>query len=243
MNEIRIRIECTVDKDHAKILRLDAARGAIYAKELAELVCGTSPIYIHKPATLREPTGRNPIAVFGECAVCRAKLGYTIETLVDSGARVEDPIWEFDEYVLRAASEADLPLAASWTHADEAHRELDPAFWLEQTPAKQSYLLFDNDGPVFFFKGVLTGRVLEVFVQFPPHAVGDDLALRFEQKFRVAKALARGTEWLETRMRGVVEEFVFETLSPSLKHFCEHRLGFEEHDGRLRKALTAEIRD
>jgi hypothetical protein len=215
MNEIRIRIQCAEDQDHAKILKLRADIGAAYARDIGELVCGTSQMYIFPPGD------RSPIF---RCVICGGKLSYTLEQLAATET------WEFDGYRLRATLASDLELAREWTEADRAHAGLDPAFWLEQGPTKQSYLLHDEDGPVFFFKGVLAGRTLEVFIQFPaPAAAITEMLL--------SKALAAGTRWLAERMRGVVDEFTFETKSPSLKRFCERRLNFEERDGKMRKRI------
>ena len=215
MNEIRIRIQCAEDQNHAKILKLRGDIGAAYARDVGELVCGTSPMYIFPPGD------KSPIF---RCAICGGKLSYALEQL-SSPER-----WEFDGYQLRATIASDLPLATEWTTADKYHEGLDPAFWLEQGPAKQSYLLYDESGPIFFFKGVLAGRTLEVFIQFPaPSGAANEMLL--------SKALTAGTMWLAGRMRGVVDEFTFETKSPSLKRFCERRLHFEERDGKMRKRI------
>ena len=220
MNEIRIRIQCAEDQDHAKILKLRADIGAAYARDIGELVCGTSAMYIFPPGD------KSPIF---RCVICGGKLSYTLEQL--SSAKT----WEFDGYQLRATVASDLELATEWTTADKYHAGLDPAFWLEQGPTKQSYLLYDESGPVFFFKGVLTGRALEVFIQFPaPGTAANEVVL--------SKALAAGTMWLANRMRGVVDEFTFETESPSLKRFCERRLHFEERDGKMRRRIDEPVK-
>jgi hypothetical protein len=231
MSEIRIRIQCVLDVNHAKILRLDAAKGAAYARDLAELVCGTSKMYIFPPGD------KSPIF---RCSICGGLLTASYEELGTPEA------WEFDGYRLRATIASDLGLAAEWTAADAAHAGLDPMFWLEQGPSKQSYLLFDDEGPVFFFKGILAmvahlggTQILEVYIQFPPFATAAHEVHAY--KTRIARALAGGTEWLAGRMRGVVDEFVFETSSPSLKHFCERRLDFEMRDGRLRKRIGVPV--
>lgn len=223
MNEIRIRIQCTHFTDHAKILRLHAAKGAAYARDIAELACGTSEMYIYPPGD------RSPIF---RCAKCGATLTYTIEELSTPQT------WSFDGYTLRTANANDLELAREWTEADKAHAGLDPVFWLEQGPSRQGYLLMDAEGPVFFFKGMLKPEgEMEIFIQFPP--VDPDMAfdVRYRQRARLGNALVSGTRWLEERVMGVVKELAFESASESLMRFCEVRLGFEEQDGKLRKKI------
>lgn len=63
MKQIRITVRCSRNSNHAKILCLKGRAGWALAKTLAELLDGTSPLYIYKPGDL------SPI---GRCAVCHA---------------------------------------------------------------------------------------------------------------------------------------------------------------------------
>lgn len=68
--EIRIIVKCQDNEQHAKTLRLDAALGLEYALTLAQLLDGSSPLYIFPPRDL------SPI---GKCAICGGKLACTLE--------------------------------------------------------------------------------------------------------------------------------------------------------------------
>jgi hypothetical protein len=145
--------------------------------------------------------------------------------------------YQFKGYQLRRSSLVDLPLAKEWTKADLDHAgKVDPGFWLGQSARAQSFLLSDSDGPVFFFKGIVAGKSLEVHVQFPPEG---DPAMRNMRRRRISQGLIDGLEWLEGRMRGAVEEVIFESTTPALIRFSERHLGFRQSGGRLRKRIDA----
>lgn len=144
--------------------------------------------------------------------------------------------FQFKGYRLKPASLVDLPLAKAWTKADPDHAgKVDPGFWLGQSARTQSYLLIDADGPVFFFKGSVAGKSLEVHVQFPPD---DDAAMHHLRRRRISQGLIEGLTWLEGHMRYAVDEIVFESTTPALIRFCQRHLGFTHEGGRLRKKLN-----
>ena len=70
MTEIRIIVRCKENPDHAKILRIGNELGTKYAVNLAKLLDGSSPHYIHPPGDL------SPI---GKCGICHGKLTATVE--------------------------------------------------------------------------------------------------------------------------------------------------------------------
>lgn len=81
MTEIRLKIQCAQDENHAKILRADALKLELtfqgqsarrMMRFAGEMICGTSGFYIHKPGAL-SPVGR--------CARCGGELSYTVEEL------------------------------------------------------------------------------------------------------------------------------------------------------------------
>ncbi len=68
MKIIEIIIRCTKEPmTHAKKLHLNFFKGEEYARDLGELLTGTSSMYIYKPGAL------SPI---GKCATCGAPLEY-----------------------------------------------------------------------------------------------------------------------------------------------------------------------
>ena len=77
MRIIRLTVTCTKDPDHSKLLKIDASLGMEYAETFAGLLCGTSPLYVHKPG---------PKSPIGKCATCGGQLEYEIEE-VESGHR------------------------------------------------------------------------------------------------------------------------------------------------------------
>lgn len=148
-----------------------------------------------------------------------------------------------DVYRLRPAGSviADALLAEEWTATDQWHAGLiDPAFWLEQAPDKDSFILEDFAGPIFFFKTHLLQKTqsniqlwmaVQLFIQFMPIASSDDLK-------RVADGLLEGLKWLEETLKSAsVSEIFFDSYNPTLIRFCTKRLGFTLDGTRLRKQL------
>ena len=150
----------------------------------------------------------------------------------------------FKGYTLRPADAADLPLAETWTAWDRYHAgAVQPTFWLFQGPMTESYLLFDNKGPVFFFRIDILGfkeanfewagqMKAQVHLQFMAASCEEDRA-------RIRVALVQGTAWLEEKLRGVsIEEICFDSEDGKLIAFCVKRLGFTDSGCRLNKRLA-----
>jgi hypothetical protein len=134
----------------------------------------------------------------------------------------------FKGYQLRDTVPGDLELARDWTAADPDHAgRVLPEFWITR-----GWLLSDDKGPLFFFRGIRTmSRTLEIHVQF-----GKDLT-----RERLVPALIDGEAWLLENALDV-DEICFDSKNPILIHFCEKRLGFVNQFGKLCKRLTAETR-
>jgi hypothetical protein len=174
----------------------------------------------------------------------------------------------FGEYLLRPAgtngnAEADLELARAWVAADPEHAgKVLPEFWLEQTLGRDSYLLRDGVGPIYFFKMHLLGMVIcdfksgaedvfpanrmgfdqavRIFLQFPPLIFGMTGADTFYigRRIRIANALTEGMTWLERMLKqGPVKEYYFDSQNESLIRFSQKRLGFTRDGSILRKRL------
>lgn len=75
MNIIRLTVTCAQDSDHSKLLKISAELGMEWAQTFAELLCGTSPFYVHKPG---------PNSSIGKCATCGGRLNYTLEEAIES---------------------------------------------------------------------------------------------------------------------------------------------------------------
>jgi hypothetical protein len=139
----------------------------------------------------------------------------------------------FSGYTLRPATSADRNLAQSWTLADPHHREMNPDFWIEQRLGRDSYLLSDAQGPVFFFKIIRIGdNAVEFHIQFMPETEP-------EARTRTRKGLVEGLNWIERVLRNSgIAEWSFDSANPELIKFCKKRLGFTGDSGRLRKCFT-----
>jgi hypothetical protein len=75
LKEIRITVRCVREpQKHAKILRCKARLGKRKAEELAELLDGTSLMYIHRP-------GEN--SPMGKCATCGAAVEAMVSEIMD----------------------------------------------------------------------------------------------------------------------------------------------------------------
>jgi hypothetical protein len=129
----------------------------------------------------------------------------------------------FGGFTLRPAGVEDLELAAAWSEADPAHRGTPAAFWIAQSMDIKSFLLLDEDGPVFFFrmKAVFgTEGHVQVYIQFPPDSTR-------EMEERVQRGLLEGFAWLESQLLRVPFYAVyFDTKNPKLAYFCRRQLGF-----------------
>lgn len=154
--------------------------------------------------------------------------------------------FSFGPYTLRPAGRdpGDLQLAQVWTSADRDHAgRVLPGFWLEQKLGRDSYILLDYNGPLFFFKliqyvePITNGKPMcEIHIQFPP-APGQAETQPLQRE-RLAMALHEGLQWLERVLIGNrIGEIFFDSSSDPLVAFCIKRLGFVLEGGKLRKRL------
>lgn len=144
-------------------------------------------------------------------------------------------------FVLEPAAFQHKSQADEWTAADSDHAgRVDPRFWLEQAPDRDSYLVSDLRGPVLFFTLILLlpgperiRKVAELHMQFMPTTTQLDHE-------RIRAALMAGCPWLERILEGAgVEEITFDSRSDRLIAFCVKRLGFLlEDNGVPRKRLV-----
>jgi len=149
--------------------------------------------------------------------------------------------FRFSEFTLRPAGAiaTDALLAKQWTEADPWHNTVQPSFWIEQGQHCDSYILYDKDGPVFFWKGVLISpRSMEMHIQFPPRPANAQERRRL--RGRVALGLIVGLKWLEGILFATgVKEIYFDSFSDDLIVFCVNRLDFVQDGPLLRKRLSA----
>lgn len=135
--------------------------------------------------------------------------------------------FEFEKYVLRAATAEDLEIAEEWTDQDPDHHDrVHGTFWTEQGPGIDSYVLCDRETmqPVFFFR---MEQVVRIHIQFPPTPTK-------REGMRVATALQAGMNWLKMALGcGKTREIVFDSTTKLLRLFCTGKLGFEARPNTL----------
>ena len=145
--------------------------------------------------------------------------------------------FHFDEYMLRPVDESDRPFAINWTLADPDHRDVtQPHFWMEQSPTRDSYVLLDRWGRVFFLKMCqVSSDAVELHIQFPPEEEDDSR----EQTLRIARALIVGMDWLEKELKKFgIRRMAFDSVSQRLIKFAVKKLKFMKmQDFRLEKEI------
>jgi len=71
-DEIRLRVQCTADENHGKILYFKPTDNLAMIEALQALISGTSSLYKFPPG---------PGSPIGRCAICQAKLECRIERI------------------------------------------------------------------------------------------------------------------------------------------------------------------
>jgi hypothetical protein len=142
--------------------------------------------------------------------------------------------YHFSNFMLRPVDETDATFAINWTMADPDHRDLTmPDFWMEQTATRDSYVLLDGQGRVFFLKLHQIERdSVEIHIQFAPEYTR-------EQALRVGRALLVGLDWLEGKLRSHgITHLAFDSHSQGLVSFAMKKLKFNKtQDFRLEKEI------
>jgi hypothetical protein len=140
------------------------------------------------------------------------------------------PSFQFEGYILRPAHESDLPMAREWNAADPDHAwELtQDRFWIEQGRRGgtliNSFLLWDEQGPVFFFRAEVPAgaRSVEVSIQF-------NRSDRPTPLWRTMNGMLVGERWLRGMLaKNGIRTIFFNSKSPRLIRFAQHRLEFRE---------------
>jgi hypothetical protein len=151
--------------------------------------------------------------------------------------------FRFLEYTLRPAEAFDRTMAEQWTKADPYHPDVNPEFWIEQAPDRDSYLLLDEQGALFFWKGILIGNGrMEMHIQFCP--MPGDRPSRMRLRKRIRAGLRCGLTWLMQMLHkaGEVKEVYFDSSSDALTTFAVKHLGFVKDGARMRKRLAGHKR-
>lgn len=133
------------------------------------------------------------------------------------------PVYKFEGYTFRPATEDDQPLSRLWNMLDPEHKwEMQyPDYWIEQNDQVNSYVLEDAMGILFFVKSIRhLGQEVEITLQF-------DRRCGNVSKDRVREGLLAGFAWLKKAlpMNGF-KALYFVSKNPDLIQFTEKRLGF-----------------
>jgi hypothetical protein len=79
MSGMRLKIQCVKNVDHAKILRFGSLISFEEVDRLGGLMCGTSPLYIHRPGAG---------SLIGKCALCGGQLEYEVQEIEEKQGSV-----------------------------------------------------------------------------------------------------------------------------------------------------------
>lgn len=146
---------------------------------------------------------------------------------------------QFSRYLLLPADWRYLELARAWTAADPDHAgRVQGEFWIEQGEGFESWVLTDEEGPVFFFKAIIRDGYVEVHIQFPPYPQEAPIERQAHHRRRLSLALIEGMRWYEQRVR--IRELRFDSRNEQLIRFAEKHLGFKNDGGQLSKRLEAD---
>ncbi len=139
---------------------------------------------------------------------------------------------KFDGYTLREVTEkVDRARLEEWIERDQAHAGiLEPGFFLGlmrdirgrliPDPRPSCYALEDAQGTMFYIR---LARAARVSIQFATEPASP------RERLRIAKALLKGMAFLEVGLeRARVEQWIFNSKSPSLRTLGEMRLGFHK---------------
>lgn len=136
---------------------------------------------------------------------------------------------EFDEFELREIEDGDFDRLEEWIAVDPYHASLFvPEFFLGRNdPRATCYALDDDKGTVFYIR---LSRASRVHIQFPPMA---------SQRRRIALGLMKGMAFLEVALsRAGVEEWIFASESPQLRHMAVSALEFNPSPNELVRLMA-----
>lgn len=140
------------------------------------------------------------------------------------------PVYQFEGYIFRPATRADLPLAQQWNRNDPEHGwEAEyPEYWIEQSDHMNSYVIEDGLGVVFFVKSIRQAEdEIEITVQF-------DRMRETVSKTRVMAGMNAGFRWLKEAlpMNGF-KSLYFSSDNERLIFYAQKRFRFMQEGRKL----------
>jgi hypothetical protein len=139
---------------------------------------------------------------------------------------MNQPIFYFDEYVVRPVAEKDREYLTHLITSDPYHHDcMDADFFLHLLPGEDAWAIEDRKGnALLYFK---TQTAVRLSLQFT------------EQTAEVnRRVLGKGMAWIEAMLiQNRFREIIFNTMGPELKAMAKRRLGFKERAVELVRML------
>ncbi len=134
---------------------------------------------------------------------------------------MNQPVFHFDNYVVRPVEERDRAYLSALIETDPYHAHcMDADFFLHLQPGEDAWALETQQGNVIlYFKTQVAARVSLLFS-------GSDSR---EDKTRNRLALLKGMAWIEAQLRAnSFRQILFDTQGPELAAMAKRRMGFRE---------------
>jgi hypothetical protein len=132
------------------------------------------------------------------------------------------PIFHFDNYVVRPVDERDRAYMSDLIHNDEYHAtRMDADFFLSLQPGEDAWALetLETGKVILYFK---TATAVRLHMQF----VGAESR---EEKTRNRLALMKGVAWIEAQLRAnSFREILMQVDGPELAAMAKRRMGFRD---------------
>lgn len=139
---------------------------------------------------------------------------------------MSQPIFHFDNYVVRPTEERDRAYLSDLIQSDPFHADcMDADFFLTLQPGEDAWALEDERGKVIlYFKTQVAARVSLLFSESQSK----------EDKTRNRLALLKGMAWIEAQLRAnSFRQILFDTRGSELAAMAKRRMGFRESSGDL----------
>lgn len=135
---------------------------------------------------------------------------------------MSQPIFHFDNYVVRPVEERDRSYLSDTIESDQYHADcMDADFFLNLQPGEDAWALetLETGKVILYFKTQTAARVSLLFT-------GSESK---EDKTRNRMALMKGMAWIEAQLRAnSFRQILFDTKGEELAQMAKRRMGFRE---------------
>jgi hypothetical protein len=143
---------------------------------------------------------------------------------------MSQPIFHFDNYVVRPVEERDRNYLAQLIEGDQYHADrMDADFFIDLKPGEDAWALEDERGRVLlYFKTSTAVRIAMLFSKTETK----------EEKTTNRLALMKGMAWIEAQLiANSFREILFDTEGPELTQMAKRRMGFRESTALCRELV------